>query len=136
MRRGVVAACLVVLVIGSGLGLMGCSVTPTGCMPAGLTASPVDVARGGVVTLSSPKSPCDVDYEAGKTYSISIMTKDVVSPAVEVPVAKDGSFTDQIIVPSDFPTGTAHIIVTGSPLDHCDDASGSCAGYAAEITVR
>jgi len=105
-------------------------------MPAELTASPDVVDRGGVVTLSSPKSPCDVDYEAGKTYAVSIMTKDARSTAVEVPVAKDGSFNEQIAVPSDFPTGTAHIIVTGSSFDHCDDGGGSCAGYAAEITVR
>ncbi|GAA3868700.1 hypothetical protein GCM10022381_10050 [Leifsonia kafniensis] len=104
-------------------------------MPAELTASPHDVERGGVVTLSSPKSRCDVHYEVGKTYSVSIMAKDVQSPAVDVSVATDGSFSEQIAVPSDFPIGTAYIIVTGSPADHCDDGGGSCAGYAAEVTV-
>lgn len=128
--------CAVVTLACASCWLAGCTVTPTVCMPAELSASPHDVDRGGIVTLSSPKSSCDVNYEAGKTYSITIMAKDVQSPAVDVPVAKDGSFSDRIVVPADFPVGTAYIIVTGSPLDHCDDVGGSCAGYAAEIAVR
>jgi hypothetical protein len=121
--------------------LTGCApgVTVAGsvCLPAPLRVSPVTAAPGDTLLVSSGPADCDLGHGPHHTYRVKLIAPHVSSPPVSVEPAPDGRFSVELPVPGGFPPGDAFIVVTGSPFDHCDDTgSGSCAGYAAPVTIR
>ncbi|MFF2050490.1 hypothetical protein ACFVU2_02715 [Leifsonia sp. NPDC058194] len=123
------------------LALAGCGsavrIGPPPCLPAPLVVAPAEVQPGGSLTVSSPPADCDLAYADGHTYRITVGVRETRTSEVEVQVARDGSFSIPIPIPADLPRGEAVVSVTGSPMDDCGkDGTGSCAGYAAYITVR
>ena len=106
------------------------------CLPARLQVSPPTVARGESITVSSPAADCSLGYGRGHTYRVRLIHPGQPGPPVTTAVAEDGSFRMTLTVPPTFPSGPATVAVTGSPMDDCDDGGGSCAGYAAYLTVE
>lgn len=129
------AAILVVAAIGSlPLTLTGCTSRPQ-CLPAPLRVNPSSATAGQQVTLSAAPAACDLGYEASHTYTLALQIHGTVTKLRAVPVHADGSFTAVLTVPAATPAGTAEIVVTGSPFDHCDDTA-SCAAYATTLHIR
>ena len=46
----------------------------------------------------------------------------------------DGSFSDEVSIPMDFPQGPVLLLISGSPYDECGDLD-SCAAYSSSFTV-
>lgn len=136
--RSAEAAVLVV----AAAALTGCTgsgpISVPQCLPPQLEVAPSAVAPGAELTVSSASTSCDLGYEAGHTYTLTVVVPRHSSPETVVPVATNGRFTATVTVPADFPPGDAAVIVHGSPYDDCDDGggSGSCAGYAGYFTIR
>ena len=124
-------------------GLTGCTgsgpISVPQCLPPRLEVAPRVVAPGAQLTVSSASTSCDLGYEAGHTYTLTVVVPRHSSPETVVPVATNGRFTATVTVPADFPAGDAAVVVHGSPYDDCDDGGGgggSCAGYAGYFTIR
>ncbi len=104
------------------------------CLPARLTVEPVRVEVGGQVTLAAPAAGCDLGYDDGASYEVTLAGRGVSVDLGDVDVAEDGSFRAVLTVPADVPPGPAGLSVRGSPHDDCDD-TGSCAGYGVDLTL-
>lgn len=139
-RRGSAGALAAAVAVAVAAVLSGCSgfgaITLRTCFPARLQVAPAIAAPGEVVTVSSGPADCDLGYEVGHAYTLSIVVPGHRSPATTVTVDTSGRFTATLTVPAGFPAGDAAIVVDGSPYDHCDDTRGSCAGYTAALTIR
>ncbi|WP_290472682.1 hypothetical protein [Leifsonia sp. 71-9] len=147
-RRVVAAALAAALAAPLALVLAGCGSAvrfgPPPCLPAPLQVTPSAPARGGAITVSSPPASCDLGYSDGHSYSVILAAAAAIegtpgprTEPVEAEVAADGSFSIPVAIPADFPRGDAVVIVTGSPYDECGtDGTGSCAGYAATLSLR
>jgi hypothetical protein len=88
--------------------------------------------------LSSTPFTCAAGYPRGKTYTLTLGQVGHAAPLRlgTVNVKRDGAFAASVRIPAGASPGEAYIEVTGSPFDQCTDrASGSCAGYAAHLTV-
>ncbi|WP_431220912.1 hypothetical protein [Leifsonia xyli] len=106
------------------------------CFPAQLEAAPAVAHPGQDVTLSSGAADCDLGYDPGHTYAVTLQHRETRTAPMRVVVATDGSFRVTVAVPATFPRGQAVVIVTGSPYDECDDTpSASCVGYSIPLAV-
>ncbi len=92
------------------------------------------MAVGGEVTLSAPAAGCDLGYDDGTSYQITLGGRDRSSDLGDVGVAADGSFRVTLRIPPEAPPGPAGLGVTGSPHDDCDDTA-CCTGYGVGITL-
>ncbi|AQY00241.1 hypothetical protein B2G67_01135 [Microbacterium foliorum] len=117
--------------------LTACAPASGRCLPAPLEASPTGVRPGESLTVTSEVAECDLGYGDGAAYSIVVISSSgEKSEEVDVPVAEDGSFSTEVVVPESFPAGQASVVVSGSSYDDCGDDSGSCAAYIVEVTVE
>lgn len=117
--------------------LTACAPASGRCLPAPLEASPTGVRPGESLTVTSEAAECDLGYRDGAAYSIVVISSSgEKSEEVDVPVAEDGSFSTEVVVPESFPAGQASVVVSGSSYDDCGDDSGSCAAYIVEVTVE
>lgn len=124
--------------------LSGCTVvhgppTERPCLPERLELSSSAVAPGQRFTLSAPATTCDLDYDE-QLYSVSLGLMDPSGPielATNVPVADDGGFSVEVVVPQGVRAGDAVIVVTGSAYDRCADTSSgaSCASYSTNLSI-
>ncbi len=110
------------------------------CLPARPTVQPAQVAVGGEVTLSAPAAGCDLGYDGGASYEVTLFLHgraDAVDLGdVDVDVDVDGSFRMTLTVPADAPPGPAALALAGSSYDDCDDTgSGSCASYGVDLDL-
>ncbi len=108
------------------------------CLPARPTVQPAQVAVGGEVTLSAPAAGCDLGYDDGASYEVTLFLHgraDAVDLG-DVDVDVDGSFRMTLTVPADAPPGPAALALAGSSYDDCDDTgSGSCASYGVDLDL-
>ena len=139
-RRGSAGVLAVAVAVAVATVLSGCSgfgaITLRTCLPARLHVAPAIAAPGEMVTVSSGPADCDLGYQDGHVYTLSIVVPRHRSPAATVTVDTRGRFTTTLTVPADFPEGDAAVVVDGSPYDHCDDTGASCAGYSAALAIR
>lgn len=134
LRRKLVALSLGVAAVLSSL--TGCASSETDCVPASLMLSSETVDRGSAVTVSSPAADCELQFTAGGKYSIVILSNnDAGNSTTPVNTRADGNgvFTARLLVPKDFPTGSARISVRGVKLP-CG-ADESCPGYVAQVRI-
>lgn len=102
-----------------------------------MSADPDVVHPGESVTIGAPAADCDLGYDSGKVYSLTLLSERDSSyehQHFETDVSTDGSFTVEIAVPESFPAGPAVVLAHGSPLDRCADGQ-SCAAYQVSLTV-
>lgn len=118
--------------------IAGCSLDQQPCMPAPMSLDTNVVHRGATVTVSAPVADCDLHYDSGKTYKITLVANRAGTHRLSTTttsVDPDGSFTAKITVPETFAIGSAQIWVEGSPYDDCPPGA-SCVGYAAHLTIK
>ena len=114
-----------------------CSREGQRCLPAALVAFPDEVVATGIVKVSCPAVDCELGLGADAKYSMVLQNEADPSSQTEplsVDVAADGSFEADLPVPDGFPVGAAQALVTGGPLDACDDR-GSCAAYLVPVQI-
>ena len=115
----------------------GCSTAQDQCLPEAISLSETTARPGGTITVSAPAAKCDLGYADGKDYTLQLISeyseKDPLKGR-EVAVNADGSFSDEVPIPTDFPQGAAMLLVSGSPFDECGDLD-SCAAYSHSFTV-
>lgn len=116
--------------------LTGCASSTHTCTPSDLKLSSETVARGSAITVSSPAAACEIQFTNEGIYSISILSNDDDgnrTPPVTAKADHHGSFTVRLLVPTNFPTGTARVSVQGAKLSCGTDES--CPGYVAQVRI-
>ncbi|HJX78677.1 hypothetical protein [Glutamicibacter sp.] len=115
----------------------GCSKSQERCLPEAMSLSETTAQPGGTITVSAPAAKCDLGYAEGKNYTLRLISEYSETDPLEgreILVNTDGSFSDEVPIPTDFPQGAATLLVTGSPYDECGDAE-SCAAYSHSFAV-
>jgi len=116
----------------------GCASTTSQCLPGALEISHGSAAPGSAVTISSEPTACDLQIANGTTYTFTLVAEAHGDGPVDLgstPVNSDGSFSSAVLIPEDFPSGNATLLVTGSAFDDCV-LGDSCAAYSAALRIR
>lgn len=115
----------------------GCSNAQSECLPEPMSVSQPTVQPGAKITVSAPAAKCDLGYAQGKNYTLQLISEyaeEKTNITREVRVNTDGSFSDEVPIPEQFPQGAAMLLISGSPFDECDELN-SCAAYAQSFRV-
>lgn len=115
----------------------GCSKAQDQCLPEAMSLSETTARPGATITVAARAAKCDLGYAEGKEYTLQLISeyseKDPIK-AREIRVNTDGSFSDEVPIPVEFPQGAAILLISGSPYDECGDLD-SCAAYSHSFTV-
>lgn len=115
----------------------GCSKVQDKCLPETMSLSEKMAQPGTTITISAPPATCDLGYAEGKEYTLRLISEYSEKYSMtgrEIRVNTDGSFSDEVPIPKEFPLGAAMLLISGSPFDDCE-GSDSCAAYAHSFTV-
>lgn len=137
MKKVALLAIAAALIIPSCL-VTSCSSRDTTCLPAALEVSHATAKPGTLLQVSAPPAACDLGYADQEVYTLELISENpdaVNSSLQEAKVNEDGSFSSDILIPSNFPLGPASVLVTGSPFDDCKDDK-SCAAYTVSFVVE
>lgn len=132
-QRGASAAAVLMIVIGMATGCASSRQTAGGCAPR-MTVEPSSASVGDRVTFSS-HDVCDVDVpEMGWRVEAHTSGDDASTASVRSTEPFDGSWSTDLVVPSDFAVGEASISVANWDYASCPD-DASCAAPIAELTI-
>ena len=138
MRAGTMPGLVLVLVAVAG-GVSGCGSSTSVCQPADLQVAPDTVRAGGVVTVRSGPSSCDLGLGDHAHYVITFQpgTGSAHPVIARPPVADDGTFRARVRIPAGAPAGEATLGVHAPGHDFCADRGNgeSCPGYDVAVTV-
>lgn len=108
--------------------LSGCSALPArGCVPR-ILVEPLHATPGQTITVTSDTT-CDVSIPAGGWVVVAahVGTASEVLATVTSEDTFDGSFSVQLTLSADFPTGEALAGVKNWDYSFCTDSNSSCA---------
>lgn len=132
-QRGASAAAVLMIVIAMTTGCASSGQRAGGCVPR-MTVEPSSASAGDRVTFSS-HDVCDVDApETGWRIEAHTSGEDASSVLVRSSEPFDGSWSTDLVVPSDFAVGEASISVANWDYSSCPD-DASCAAPIAELTI-
>ncbi len=115
----------------------GCSKAQDQCLPEAMSLSESTAQPGATITVTAPAAKCDLGYAVGKEYTLRLISEYSEKYPMNgqgIPVKADGSFSDEVPIPMDFPQGPVLLLISGSPYDECGDLD-SCAAYSSSFTV-
>lgn len=137
--RGFVAIGATVLIGASALS--GCASSSSGpglgsdgCVPR-LTVEPASAQPGDTVTVSSTDVCDDRVPKGGWAVTVQQPIEDGRRTTTRSADAFDGSWSVQVVLPSDFPSGEASVGIDNWDYSFCAD-NGSCAGVSGVFRVR
>ena len=132
-QRGASAAAVLMIVIGMTTGCASSGQRAGGCVPR-MTVEPSSASVGDRVTFSS-HDVCDADVpEMGWRVEAHTSGDDASTASVRSAEPFDGSWSTDLVVPSDFAVGKASISVANWDYASCPD-DASCAAPIAELTI-